>query len=136
MYIREYTATEGEKMTPNVISSIPELASAFVVGLLALTFGIQKLFKQWGSVSAENSVVSLMHGELERLSKQNTVLATELSKLQIEILSLNKELRTLSYENQSLHTEVATLTAEVSRLQTLLKKHSANLGETEDGSTS
>ena len=111
------------------ITSIPEIAATAVLALIALAFGIQKLIKQWHTVSAENSILGLMHTELERLSKQNGLLTTELSKLQLEILALNKELRTLSSENQRLHTEVATLTGEVTRLQSILNKHGDALND-------
>ena len=110
-------------------TSVPEIAAAAVVGLLALAFGIQKLIKQWHTVSAENSILGLMHTELERLSKQNGLLTAELSKLQLEILALNKELRILSSENQRLHTEVAALTSEVSRLQSILNKHGSDISD-------
>lgn len=98
------------------------------IGIAVLTIlgggilGIQKLTKSWKTTSAETSVVDLLHKELERLATQNTTLATELNKLQREIVSLNKKLGTLSTENQRLHTEVETLTVEVSELRGILDR--------------
>lgn len=104
-------------------TSVPELAATASLGLLGLAFGIQRLIKQWHTVSTENSILGLMHTELERLAKQNGLLTAELSKLQLEILALNKELRTLSSENQRLHIEMTVLTNEVTRLQSVITKH-------------
>lgn len=101
-------------------TSVPELATAGVVALVGIAFALQKLTKSWKTTSVEGSIMDLMHTELERLSKQNSLLTEELGKLQIEILALNKELRKLSQENQRLHIEVATLNSEVTRLQGIL----------------
>lgn len=99
---------------------IAEFATAISVGLLGLVFGLQKFLKGWKETSAETSVITMIHSELERMSAQNKLLTTELSSLQVEVVKLNKELRTLTYENQKLHAEVASLTNEVNRLQRLL----------------
>ena len=96
-------------------------AVVFTVGGIAL--GIQKLVKHWTMVSAENSVVKLMHTELERVGQQNRLLAEELNKLQLEIISLNKELRNLSIENSKLHEQIYNFSSEVCRLQSLLNRH-------------
>lgn len=101
-------------------STVFQLISGFVLGMLALAVGLQKLVQGWKSSDAESSVISIMHEELERMGKQNSILATELNKLQIEIVTLNRELHKLNLENQRLHTEVVALTTEVSRLQSLL----------------
>jgi len=90
------------------------------VALIGAVMGVQKLLKGWKESSAESSVITIMHTELERMSSQNTLLAGELNKLQLEIVRLNAELRKLSIENQQLHAEIARLTAEVTRLQTML----------------
>lgn len=97
--------------------------TAGIIALGGIVLGIQKLIKHWVITSAENSVVSLMHTELDRVGHQNRLLAEELNKLQLEIINLNKELRNLSIENNELHHQVFNLSAEVSRLQTLLNKH-------------
>lgn len=92
------------------------------VAVVAVIFGIQKLFKGWKESQTESSVMTIMHTELERMARQNATLTTELNKLQIEIVTLNQELRKLTVENQQLHSEVAALTAEVTRLQVSLQK--------------
>lgn len=99
---------------------IAEFATAISVGLVGLVFGLQKVVKGWKETSAETSVIKMIHDELERMSAQNKILTTELSKLQVEVVNLNRELRALTDENQKLHSEVATLTNEVTRLQKLL----------------
>lgn len=96
-------------------TEVIQVASALAAGLVGMAFGLQKLFKGWKETSAETSVIKLMHGELERLAKQNTVLSTELGKLQTEILALNTQIQTLSLENQRLHQEVSRLTAQLDR---------------------
>lgn len=102
-------------------SIIAKYAGGTAVSILALAYGLQKLINGFKTGTAESSVLTLMHNELERMSEQNTTLSNELGKLQKEVISLNKELRTLTAENQRLHSEVVTLTVEVSRLQQLLK---------------
>ena len=104
-----------------------------VLGMLALAVvtafvGIRKLLKDWNTDNAETSVITIMHEELERMSKQNTTLSTELNKLQLEIVTLNRELHKLTLENQRLHSEVVALTREVARLQTMLHTGELNAG--------
>jgi len=101
-------------------TSIAQLAVALVVALAGLSYGIQKLVRNWKATDAESSIITIMHRELERMAAQNTILAKELNKLQLEIINLNKELHNLSIENQRLNTEITSLTLEVSRLQVML----------------
>ena len=102
-------------------SDIAQLAAGGAAGLVAVAFGIQKFITIWQTNRAEGSMLTIMHGELERMNEQNTKLSTELGRLQQEIITLNGELRKLSAENQRLHTELVSLTNEVTRLQTMLK---------------
>lgn len=99
---------------------ITEIVTAVAAGIFGLVLGAQKIMKGWKETATESNIISIMHTELERMSQQNTRLAEELNKLQIEIISLNKELRNLTSENQRLHIEVSSLTAEVGRLQLML----------------
>jgi predicted nuclease with TOPRIM domain len=108
-------------------SVVVQTAGAIVLALITIAFSLQKLFKSWKETSTESSIMGVMHTELERMSKQNTLLSLELGKLQVEILNLNKELRTLTVENQRLHSEVATLTTEVNRLQSILVKNKESI---------
>lgn len=93
----------------NVIQTISVIALA----VIALVFGIKKVLKDWRLSDAGDSVMQLMHQELERMSQQNTVLSTELNKLQQEIIQLNAQLRQLCIENDKLQTEVVALTNEL-----------------------
>ena len=102
-------------------STIAEYAAAIAMGVIGLAVGLQKVLKGWKETSAETSVVTMMHTELTRLSEHNSVLAKELSLLQVEIISLNKQLVALTAENQKLHSQVVSLTEEVTRLQELLE---------------
>jgi peptidoglycan hydrolase CwlO-like protein len=108
-------------------NAVVQTAGGIVVALIAIAFSLQKLFKSWKETNTETSIMSVMHGELERMSKQNTLLSLELGKLQVEILNLNKELRNLTAENQRLHSEIASLTTEVNRLQSLLSTKGGSL---------
>lgn len=103
--------------------NIAQTVTAIVLGIVTLIFTLQKLLKGWKETSAETSVISLMHEELERMSVQNKALSDELVNLQTEIVNLGKQLRQLSEENQRLHHEINILTNEVTRLQNLLKSH-------------
>jgi peptidoglycan hydrolase CwlO-like protein len=105
---------------------VAQLAAGGVAALITLAFLLQKFLNNWNSSRAENSVIGIMHTELERLSEQNTKLSTELNKLQLEIITLNTELRKLSSENQKLHSEVTALTGEVARLQAVLQQGAHN----------
>lgn len=88
-----------------------------VLAVIAFLFILKKLVLGWKFDNAENSVLTLMHTELERMSSQNTQLSVELGNLQSDILKLNKQLRDLSFENQQLYSEVSALTTEIKRLQ-------------------
>lgn len=103
-------------------TAIAEYAGGVGAGAFALLFLLQKFFNSWKSDTTENSVITMMHTEIERMSEQNSRLSLELGKLQQELIELNKELRALTAENQRLHGEVMLLTGEVARLQTTLEK--------------
>lgn len=83
------------------------------LAVIVLVFGIKKLTKDWRLSDTGDGIMQLMHQELERMSAQNTVLSTELNKLQQEIIQLNSELRRLCIENDKLQTEVIALTNEL-----------------------
>lgn len=93
--------------------------SAVALAIIAVMFGIQKMLKHWQTTDAENSIIKIMHTELERMSQQNTALSVELGRLHNEVIALNKQLQKLSVENQRLQTEVIALTHEVSSFKTM-----------------
>ena len=93
--------------------------SAVALAIIAVMFGIQKMLKHWQTTDAENSIIKIMHTELERMSQQNTALSVELGRLHNEVIALNRQLQKLSVENQRLQTEVIALTHEVSSFKTM-----------------
>ena len=97
--------------------SLIQTISLVALAVIAFSVGIQKLLKDWKSTSAETSVITLMHSELERMSVQNGILATELNRLQQEMIILNNQLSQLCVENQQLQTEVVALTEEVNKFR-------------------
>lgn len=118
-------------MSPAETTSLEQILAGVAASFLVVILAGQKVLKNWQANSTESSIMSILHTELERMSKQNTKLATELGKLQIEVVALNGELRKLTAENQQLHSEVTILTQEVTRLQTILSQNRKH-----DGSTS
>lgn len=98
-----------------VASSMTGFEAVLMIALAVITLGfaIKKLVKDWRLSDAGDSVMQLMHKELERMSAQNTMLSTELGKLQQEIIQLNTALRKLCVENDKLQTEVIALTNEL-----------------------
>lgn len=109
-------------MVPEDASTLTQYAGGAVASIFAFVFLLQKFMNSWNSDKAENSVITLMHTELERLCEQNTRLSEELGRLQEEVITLNGQLRSLTAENQRLHAEVSLLTGEVSRLQGMLRR--------------
>lgn len=107
-----------ETFTDNTV----HVAGVVALAVIAVFVGAQKLLKDWRTTSAETSIITLMHTELERLSDQNTQLSTELGRLHTEVINLNRELQKLTIENQRLQLEVVALTKEVARLQSVLHK--------------
>lgn len=103
-----------------ILTDALSLASTISVALLFIAFLLHKFYSSWNSTTKENSLLSRMHEELERMTEHNTTLMEELGKLQLEVIRLNSELFKLTKENQNLHAEVVRLTHEVSRLQKLL----------------
>jgi predicted nuclease with TOPRIM domain len=97
--------------------SVIQTVSLVALAVIAFSVGIQKLLKDWKSTGAETSVITLMHTELERMSAQNGILATELNRLQQEMILLNNQLSQLCIENQQLQTEVVALTEEVNKFR-------------------
>jgi predicted nuclease with TOPRIM domain len=102
--------------------SLIQVLGTVALAVIAIFIGVQKLLKDWRSNNAETSVITLMHTELERMSKQNTALSLELGRLHTEVINLNHQLRQLTIENQSLQSEVVALTKEVARFQSVLHK--------------
>lgn len=90
-----------------------ETITMVALAIIALVFGIKKVVKDWRVSDTGDDIMNLMHKELERMSAQNTLLSTELSKLQQEIIQLNAQLRQLCIENDKLQTEVIALTNEL-----------------------
>jgi septal ring factor EnvC (AmiA/AmiB activator) len=97
------------------VTGVQALDAIIILSLavIALAFGIKKVTKDWKLSESADSVMALMHKELERVSQQNTILSTELGKLQQEIIQLNSQLRQLCIENDKLQTEVVALTSEL-----------------------
>jgi regulator of replication initiation timing len=87
-----------------------ETISVVALAFIGLVLGIKKIFKELRLSEAGDTIMKLMHEELERMSAQNTLLSTELNKLQQEIIKLNTQLRQLCIENDKLQTEVVALT--------------------------
>ena len=90
-------------------SPIAQAAAAGAAALVGLAFGLQKVLKSWKETGAETSVVEMMRKELTRLSEQNTKLADETNKLQLQMIELNKVLMQVTTENVRLREEVKTL---------------------------
>jgi peptidoglycan hydrolase CwlO-like protein len=105
------------------VASVIETAGMVAVALIGVSFGLQKVLKGWKESNAENSVVSIMHRELERMSQQNTLLSNEIGNLQQQLVKLNRELLQLTKENQRLQSEVGLLTDEIATLKTILPHH-------------
>jgi len=101
-------------------SLIAQIAIGIVVGLAGVSLGLKKLLKGWKETSAESSLISIMHVEIERMAAQNSLLASELNKLQLEIITLTRELHNLTVENQKLNTEISQLREQIVTLKTLL----------------
>jgi predicted nuclease with TOPRIM domain len=99
------------------IDNLIQTVSLVALAVVAFSVGIQKLLKDWKSTGAETSIITLMHNELERMSEQNGILATELNRLQQEMILLNSQLSQLCIENQQLQTEVVALTEEVNKFR-------------------
>lgn len=102
-------------------NAIAQTATMVVIALVGAIFGIQKILKGWKETSTESNLISLMHSELTRLSAHNAVLAEELAKFQLEVISLNKQINNLTVENNRLYAEIAALTNEVNRLQEMIE---------------
>ncbi len=105
------------EITPN---NIAQLAAALVLALSMLAFGIQTMLKNWKTNNSESSLLKMMHEELERMSTQNSMLSSEIGKLQVELIKLSAQLTTLTRENQKLQAEVSNLNEEIIRLHGIM----------------
>lgn len=106
-------------MNPEESYSILQVIGVGFASLLTISFLLQKFFNGFKVDKTENSILNLMHQELERMSEQNTKLSIELGKLQEEVIELNQQIRNLTTENQQLHQEIAALTLEITKLKDL-----------------
>lgn len=100
-------------MADNLSSQVIEALSAMAIAIVVAFFTIKKLVLNWKSTATETNIITLMHSELERMSTQNALLSTEVSRLHSEIIELNRQLRELTAENQRLHEQVVVLTLEL-----------------------
>jgi regulator of replication initiation timing len=100
-------------MLGTYVNNTIEVLGLVALAILAVFIGIQKLVKDWRSTSAETSIITMMHTELERMSEQNIALSTELGRLHTEVIALNQQLQKLTVENQRLQTEVCALTEQI-----------------------
>lgn len=110
---------KGSEMEQIDTQTLVQTVSVFSLAAIALTVGVQKLIKDWKSTTAETSVITLMHTELERMSLQNSVLSQELNRLQKELIVLNQQLSKLTLDNQMLHNEVVAFTLEIEKFKEL-----------------
>jgi peptidoglycan hydrolase CwlO-like protein len=111
-------------MNPDETYSVAHILGGGFASLLVVGFLLQKFFTGFKRESTENSVLNMMHQELERMSEQNTKLSVELGKLQEEVIELNQQIRNLTTENQRLHAEISELTKEITKLKDLsIVKH-------------
>lgn len=94
-------------------STLGEAGGTILVALGAIALGTQQLVKKWKTTSAETTVLTLLHTELERMATQNKILSSYVNALQKEAIKINSELGKLQIENQKLHTEVVCLTQEL-----------------------
>jgi hypothetical protein len=109
-------------MLNNMVEQVTQSLGVVALAVIAVFIGAQKLLKDWRATGAETNIITLMHGELERMSKQNTALSVELGRLHDEVIALNQELQKLTVENQRLQIEVIALTDEVSNLKLFARK--------------
>lgn len=100
--------------------TLTKLIGAATVGILSIALGLQQVMKRWKTTSAETSVLTLLHEELERMSKQNALLAGIVNTLQLEANKINLQLGKLQLENQKLNAEISCLTQEVVNLRSFL----------------
>ena len=111
-------------MNPDDTLSVAHLLGGGFASLLVVGFLLQKFFMGFKRENTENSILSMMHQELERMSEQNSKLSLELGKLQEEVIELNQQIRNLTTENQRLHAEICSLTTEITKLKELsIQKH-------------
>jgi len=111
-------------MDPVETNSVVQLLGGGFASILVVGFLLQKFFTGFKKDNTENSVLTIMHQELERMSEQNTKLSIELGKLQEEVIELNQQIRNLTTENQRLNSEICSLTKEIVKLKELsVAKH-------------
>ena len=76
-------------MVPIETSGASQLIAGVIIIVVGALYGVQKLPKMLKEGKIEQSLVEMMHNELLRLSSQNTILATELNKLQYFVLQFH-----------------------------------------------
>lgn len=102
-----------ELVSDTLIQAIATIGLAVIL----IIVGYRKITKEWQVDSAETSIITLMHKELERMSEQNAALSNEIGRLHQQIITLNRQIHDLSIENQRLQSEVMALTNEVSEFK-------------------
>lgn len=111
-------------------SSLGEMVGVIGISIVSLAFGAQQLVKRWKTTGAENSVLTMLHSELERMATQNKLLSSYVHALQIEAAQINSELGKMQVENRKLHTEVLILTNELINVRKALNNKTGLNNET------
>jgi predicted nuclease with TOPRIM domain len=101
-----------------------EMVAGAGAGLLGLAWYVRKLMTNIveestasSRAAAERDIIEQLREELDRLSKQNKLLAEELNGLQSSMVELNHEIGGLRVENRALKDEIGRLHDEINRLR-------------------
>ena len=109
---------------------------SIVSGLVALGFGIRKLYTSWvsdGTITvkehATQDVVSLLQTQVNNFAAANKELSAEIAALRktntdllIDTDSMRRELTSIKAENGLLRTEIEALRIQIDRLTALLQQ--------------
>lgn len=100
----------NEVADPNVGGTIAQWMTGAVGAGVALALTIQKLLKSWSadrvervSADAQGDVVRGLTTEITRLQRQNTALAEQLNRIQLDMAKLVSENYRLQGEIESFH---------------------------------
>jgi cell division protein FtsB len=101
---------------PTTTSTIAQWGAGLVVAIVGLVLTVQKMMRGWSSDKAARvgddaytQIVTALRDELERLHKQNTALAEQLNKMQLEMANVVQTNINLQAEVERLRDEIARM---------------------------
>lgn len=99
-------------------------AAVLTAALVGIAVGLQRVVKSWKSTDAETTLVTLLHKELERLSKQNTSLSEQFAENQQKLVEISNAFTDSLKDKRELEVKITELQEQLKETNVRLEQSS------------